>query len=125
MLNLPCLKKIGILLFQKQNCLKYFLIKLSFSGSDLTCLVRNAIMEPIRRIQKSKYFKLMNGFYIPCEENETNAEFISLKNISPHLIKSLPITISDFESSLKSMKSSICKEDVEKQEVFMNKYGSQ
>jgi SpoVK/Ycf46/Vps4 family AAA+-type ATPase len=82
-------------------------------------------MEPIRRIQKSKYFKLTNGFYIPCEENEKDAELISLKQISPHLIKSLPITISDFESSLKSMKSSICKEDVEKQEEFMNKYGSQ
>eukprot|EP01080_Neovahlkampfia_damariscottae_P004464 gene4464-7845_t len=95
-----------------------------FSGSDLNCLVRNAIMEPIRRFQKSTFFKFENEMYYPCDEKDTNAEKISLKDIPSEYIKPLPITRNDFEVSLQSVKSSISKDDIKRQEKFMNQFGS-
>ena len=37
-----------------------------FSGSDLAILVRDAIYEPVRRLQSATEFKELNGKYLPC-----------------------------------------------------------
>jgi vacuolar protein-sorting-associated protein 4 len=41
----------------------------SFSGSDISILVRDAVYEPVRRLQLAKQFrKLQNGKWTPCRE---------------------------------------------------------
>lgn len=41
----------------------------NYSGSDLSILVRDAVLEPIRRIQRAKKFrKLGNGKWTPCRQ---------------------------------------------------------
>lgn len=41
----------------------------SYSGSDISILVRDAVYEPVRRLQLAKKFKkLPNGKYTPCRE---------------------------------------------------------
>jgi len=43
----------------------------NFSGSDISILVRDAVYEPVRRLQLAKKFrKLNNGKYTPCREGE-------------------------------------------------------
>ena len=38
-----------------------------FSGSDIAILVRDAVYEPVRRLQTAKKFKEVNGKYVPCK----------------------------------------------------------
>lgn len=39
----------------------------NYSGSDCSILVRDAVYEPVRRLQLAKKFrKLSNGKYTPC-----------------------------------------------------------
>lgn len=43
----------------------------NYSGSDLSILVRDAVYEPVRRLQLAKNFrKLQNGKWTPCKEGE-------------------------------------------------------
>jgi len=43
----------------------------NYSGSDISILVRDAVYEPVRRLQLAKKFKkLSNGKYMPCREGE-------------------------------------------------------
>jgi len=43
----------------------------NYSGSDLSILVRDAVYEPVRRLQLAKQFrKLSNGKWTPCREGE-------------------------------------------------------
>ena len=43
----------------------------TYSGSDINILVRDAVYEPVRRLQLAKKFKkLNNGKWTPCKEGE-------------------------------------------------------
>jgi len=43
----------------------------NYSGSDMSILTRDAVYEPVRRLQLAKKFrKLQNGKYTPCKEGE-------------------------------------------------------
>lgn len=43
----------------------------NYSGSDIAILVRDAVYEPVRRLQLAKKFrKLSNGKWTPCREGE-------------------------------------------------------
>ncbi len=41
-----------------------------FSGSDIAILVRDAVYEPVRRLQTATKFKQVDGKYVPCRTNE-------------------------------------------------------
>lgn len=41
-----------------------------FSGSDIAILVRDAVYEPVRRLQTATKFKLVDGKYVPCRPGE-------------------------------------------------------
>ena len=42
----------------------------NYSGSDIAILVRDAVYEPVRRLQSATKFKEVNGKYVPCRPNE-------------------------------------------------------
>jgi vacuolar protein-sorting-associated protein 4 len=41
-----------------------------FSGSDMLVLIRDATLEPVRRLQKAEKFKKVNGKYMACKQWE-------------------------------------------------------
>ena len=42
----------------------------NFSGSDIAILVRDAVYEPVRRLQTATKFRKENGKFIPCRQGE-------------------------------------------------------
>ena len=42
----------------------------NFSGSDIATLVRDAVYEPLRRLQSATKFKKVGDKYMPCREGE-------------------------------------------------------
>ena len=45
-----------------------------YSGSDIKSLIKDAVYEPIRELQKATYFKkIRNGKWKPCKKEDVGA----------------------------------------------------
>ena len=80
----------------------------NYSGSDMAILVRDAVYEPVRRLQTAKKFrKLPNGKYTPCKEGEDgeNMSWLDFKDQS-HLDIGR-INRDDFLTAMKRTKPSV------------------
>ena len=56
--------------------------KFSYSGSDITAVVKEALMMPVRQCQRAKQFKRTpSGGYIPCAPSDPHAEKMTLMDI--------------------------------------------
>ena len=74
-----------------------------YSGSDLSVVVREALMEPLRRCQIARYFHKVKDassevgyFYMPCDERTPGAEKKTLMEIESQELKCPDVTLVDF-----------------------------
>ena len=59
-----------------------FLIFRRYSGSDVSVLVREALMEPVRTCQRSKYFRCDKyGQWHPCGEHDDFAKKMTIYDV--------------------------------------------
>jgi vacuolar protein-sorting-associated protein 4 len=94
------------------------------SGSDIEVMVKEALMEPLRRCQQAKQFIIeKGGNYVPCEKypncslctpklsidppdmdyscTHCKAERMTLWDVPPELLEAPPVLFSDFEKVMK------------------------
>jgi len=120
------------------------------SGSDISVLVREALMEPLRKTQKAAQFKPTgeNGeFLAPCEKypncpycppklsndkkgkNYTCAKCkairMSLWDVPPEKLKVPDISIGDFEKALEHSHTSVSPEELERFEDWTKQFGQE
>ena len=80
-----------------------------FSGSDISILVRDAIYEPVRRLQSATEFKQVDGKYLPCkvgEKGTVKGTWIDLPNDKIDIEET---SRSDFDYALTRTKPSVDK----------------
>lgn len=95
-----------------------------YSASDISNIVRDALLEPIRRLKVSQYFKITSDKkYMACNENDENAIKMNWTKIPKNKMTDSPITLNDFNSVLPRCKSSINKSDLGKYKEFTNSTG--
>lgn len=107
-----------------------------YSGSDISILVRNALMEPVRAIQIAKYFKMITGplprdpekivndLVTPCSKDDPKAIKMSLSDLKePEKLVPNPVVYDDFRKALAMTKPSVGKEDIKDHIIFTSKYG--
>jgi len=96
----------------------------NFSGSDISILVRDAVYEPVRRLQLAKKFRKLNsGKYTPCREGE-EGEVKSWLDFKDQ--KELDIGIvsrADFQSAMKRTKPSVDGAQLKEYEEFTKTFG--
>ena len=62
-----------------------------YSGSDITAVVKEALMLPVRQCQKAKHFKRTpSGGYIPCAPSDPHAEKMTLMDIKDPSLARVP-----------------------------------
>eukprot|EP00761_Pharyngomonas_kirbyi_P009273 gb/GECH01009289.1/.p1 GENE.gb/GECH01009289.1/~~gb/GECH01009289.1/.p1 ORF type:complete len:460 (+),score=141.65 gb/GECH01009289.1/:1-1380(+) len=108
-----------------------------YSGSDISILVRNALMEPVRAIQVSTHFKKVRGtspmdsnvveddLWTPCSPGDEGAIEKSLRDIEPSKLTPPPVSIHDFRRALRTTRPSVSKEDLGAHEKFTRDFGSE
>jgi vacuolar protein-sorting-associated protein 4 len=76
-----------------------------YSGSDLSVVVREALMEPLRQCQIATHFKKVNDsegvngyFYMPCKANDRKAEKKTLMDIGSEELKCPDVVLQDFQT---------------------------
>jgi len=97
-----------------------------FSGSDIKTLAQDAIYEPLRKCQAAKYFKKVDGWYIPCPPSEEGAFKMALQEIpEPNKLKPPVVCQEDFLKAMSKIKATVSLKDLDKQEQFTRDFGQE
>ena len=97
-----------------------------FSGSDVSIIVRDAIMEPVRMLQKASHFRIdSSGRYEPCSPGAQGALEMSWMDVPSDKLKEPQITMRDFQQSLNRAKPSVSEDDLDKCRKFMEDFGQE
>lgn len=72
-----------------------------FSGSDISTVVREALMEPLRRCQTATHFQMVNGQYLPCPAPAVDGQDptivrMSLMDVPADKLAAPKVTVDDF-----------------------------
>ncbi|EGC37961.1 hypothetical protein DICPUDRAFT_46137 [Dictyostelium purpureum] len=105
-----------------------------YSGSDIGSLVKDAIMQPVRAVQTATHFKrvrapsredpsVMAEFLTPCSPGDPLAEEMTWVDIEGSQLKEPEITLADCLKSIRAIKPSVNKADLERYVEFTNDFG--
>ena len=98
-----------------------------YSSADVSMVVREALMEPVRKILSSEYFKeaevLGQRGLVACEKRDRGAKKLDVWSIDPDKLLPPVITAGDFEVALRKMKATVTSEDLENHTKFANEFG--
>ena len=117
------------------------------SGSDIAVLVKEALMQPLRKCQKAKQFLPVGDFLVPCEKypncskcppklsTDKKGKVYSCKNcgairmnlwdVPPEKLKAPDVTVQDFENVLKHAFSSVSEEELEQYTEWTKQFGQE
>lgn len=105
-----------------------------YSGADIHVLVKDALMEPIRKIQTSTHFKRVltdneeestKEKLTPCSPGDDAAIEINWMQIEADELQEPKLTIKDFIKAIKTSRPTVNEADLKKQEDFTNDFGQE
>ncbi|KAI2799801.1 hypothetical protein RDWZM_004940 [Blomia tropicalis] len=108
-----------------------------FSGADISVLVRDALYQPVRKVQSATHFKkvrgssrddpnkMVNDMLTPCLPNEPSAIQMSWVDVPGDKLLEPKVSMSDMLSSLANSKPTVNDNDLEKLKKFMDDFGQE
>ncbi|EEQ41041.1 Vacuolar protein sorting-associated protein 4 [Clavispora lusitaniae] len=100
-----------------------------YSGHDIAVVVRDALMQPIRKIQQATHFKRVDVDGVqkltPCSPGDAGAEEMSWLNIGTDELKEPELTIKDFVKAVKNNRPTVNAQDIENHVKFTNDFGQE
>lgn len=108
-----------------------------FSGADIGVLVRDALMQPIRRVQSATHFKHVSGpsrkdpkimehdLLTPCSPGDPGAMEMTWLQVPGEKLLEPVITLSDMLKSLSRTKPSVSEADLVKHKKFAEEFGQE
>lgn len=101
-----------------------------YSGHDIAVVVRDALMQPIRKIQQATHFKPVtdeNGkeLLTPCSPGDEGAREMNWMDIGTDELKEPDLTIKDFIKSIKNNRPTVNTADIENHIKFTEDFGQE
>nr|ANM86141.1 vacuolar protein sorting-associated protein 4 [Stygiella incarcerata] len=102
-----------------------------FSGSDISVLVRSALMEPVRTCQIATHFKKVKDpetgtlLWTPCTPGATGAVEMGLMDVKEGELYPPKVGRLDFERALASARPSVGADDLKEYEKFTEEFGQE
>ena len=107
-----------------------------YSGSDIAVLVRDALMEPVRKVQQATHFKAVTApdrnkpeqtrqYLSPCSPGDPGAREMSWTQVDGDQLLEPPVTMNDFMHSITRTKPSVSQADLTQHVQFTNEFGQE
>ncbi|XP_066544582.1 vacuolar protein sorting-associated protein 4B isoform X1 [Amia ocellicauda] len=108
-----------------------------YSGADISVIVRDALMQPVRKVQSATHFKkvrapsrdnpnvLIDDFLTPCSPGDPNAIEMSWMDVPGDKLLEPVVCMSDMMRSLTSTKPTVNEQDLEKLKKFTEDFGQE
>lgn len=110
----------------------------NYSGSDIAICVREALMQPVRKVQDATHFKrvtapdrdnrsiMRNDYWTPCSPGDRDAQEMNWMEIEDgDKLLEPAIVFQDFRRALREVKPSVCRDDLERHESWTVDFGSE
>lgn len=105
-----------------------------FSGSDIAVVVKDVLMEPVRKAQDATHFRPVRGpngeeQLEPCSPGDPGATAVTLVELAEkglaEKVATPKISMRDFEKALTRARPTVSKKDLEVQENFTKEFGEE
>lgn len=101
-----------------------------YSGHDVAVVVRDALMQPIRKIQQATHFKPVTGEdgsekLTPCSPGDEGAREVSWQEIGTDELQEPDLTIKDFIKSIKNNRPTVNTADISNHIKFTDDFGQE
>jgi len=104
-----------------------------FSGSDISGIVQDALMEPVRDMQTATHFRKQptsqnDYIWVPCKQNESGAKPMKLLDFPENeqsRVQAASLNVQHFIKILENSKPSVGKEDIERHIQWTNEFGQE
>lgn len=101
-----------------------------YSGHDVAIVVRDALMQPIRKIQQATHFKPAldedgNERFTPCSPGDEGAREMNWMDIGTDELKEPPLTIKDFIKAVKNNRPTVNEADIALHIKFTDDFGQE
>ncbi|XP_017284310.1 vacuolar protein sorting-associated protein 4B-like [Kryptolebias marmoratus] len=108
-----------------------------YSGADVSIIVRDALMQPVRRVQSATHFKKVRGPLInnpdvvvedlltPCSPGDPNALEMTWMDVPGDRLLEPVVSMADMLRSLSNTKPTVNEQDLEKLQKFTEDFGQE
>jgi len=97
-----------------------------YSGADISIIVREALMQPVRIVQYATHFKkLKNGKFTPCSPGDPEAMEMTWADIDSDTLEEPGVTYNDFLRSVNNTRPSVNQADLVLQEKWTKEFGQE
>jgi len=99
-----------------------------YSGSDISIVVRDALMQPIRKVISATHFKRVTEDgkkkWTPCSPGDPDAEEMSWSDIESDELQEPPLKVADFLKSLEATRPTVTEADIKKHDNWTKESGN-
>lgn len=106
-----------------------------FSGSDVSVIVRDALMQPVRKVQMATHFKKAKGpdpnhpekmrddLLTPCSPGDPHGKEMTWLEVDSDKLLVPEITAKDFMKSIAGTRPTVGSDEIKQQEKFTEEFG--
>lgn len=113
-----------------EDYVKLGTISEGFTGSDISIVVQDALMQPVRKIQSATHWKKVTDSegrpkVTPCSPGDKGAFEQTWENINSEDLLEPPLQYKDFERAIRNTRPTVSQEDIDKSKNWTEEFGSE